>query len=337
MTRVLIVKTSSMGDVVHALPAVSDMLQALPGVQIDWLVEAPFAAIPRLHAGVRRVLPLAWRKWRQSLLKPETRAAILALRAELRRERYDQVLDLQGLLKCVLWGVQAHGPLVGYGFGSIREPAAALFYRRRAAVSRHLQAVERNRRLAAAHLGYVMPGSAPDFGIAAPQGLWPAPARCAALIPCASRPEKLWPEDRWMAVGQRLQQQGLVPVVVWGSGEEHQRAQRIAAGCGGVVPPFLTVADTAAVLGQARQIVGLDTGFSHLAAAFGAPTIGIYCDHAPGLAGITGPGPVASLGGPGQVPPLADVIDALERQLRSSSTGSATRCFGVAAAPAPPR
>ena len=331
MTRVLIVKTSSMGDVVHALPAVSDMLRAIPGLQVDWLVEAPFAAIPRLHAGVARVLPLAWRKWRKRLFAADTRAAMAALRAELRREPYDLVLDLQGLLKSVLWGLQARGPLAGYDRASIREPLAALFYSRRAAVSRQLQAVARNRQLAAAHLGYALPTTPPDFGIAPPKGAlpgaltgappgaltdsWAAPAPSAALIPCASRPEKLWPEDRWMAVGQRLQTAGLTPVVVWGNDEERQRAERIAAGCGGAVPPFLSVADMAAVLGAARQIVGLDTGFSHLAAAFGAPTIGIYCDHEPGLAGLSGPGPVASFGGKGQVPALGEVLAQLDRHL----------------------
>ena len=315
MTRVLIVKTSSMGDVVHALPAVSDLHRALPGAQVDWLVEAPFAAIPRLHAGVQRVLPLAWRRWRKHLLRADTRAAMAALRADLRREPYDAVIDLQGLLKSVLWGLQARGPLLGYDAASIREPAASWFYRRKAAVPRALQAVERNRRLVAAHLGYAMPDTAPDFGIAPPAGSWAATGPSAALIPCASRPEKLWPEADWIALGQRLQQAGLTPVVVWGSDEEQQRAQRIAQGCGGLVPPFLSVADTAAVLGAAWQIIGLDTGFSHLAAAFGAPTIGIYCDHEPGLAGITGPGPVASLGGKGQVPTRAAVMAQLERHL----------------------
>ncbi len=304
-----------MGDVVHALPVLSDMGRALPGVQVDWLVEAPFAAIPRLHAGVRRVLPLAWRKWRRRLFRAETWSAMAALRADLRREPYDLVLDLQGLLKSVLWGMQACGPLVGYGWTSIREPGAALFYRRRATVSRSLQAVERNRRLAAAHFGYPLPSSAPDFGIVAPTGGWAAPGRTAALIPCASRLEKLWPEARWIAVGARLRSAGLVPVVVWGDAKERERAERIAAGCDGVVPPFLSVADMAAVLGRADQIVGLDTGFSHLAAAFGAPTIGIYCDHEPGLAGITGPGLVASIGGMGQVPSLAAVMQQLERHL----------------------
>ena len=313
--RLLIVKTSSMGDVVHALPAVSDIRRALPGAAIDWLVEAPFAAIAQLHPGVQRVLPLAWRKWRKRLWQRDTRAAIGALRRELKREPYDLVLDLQGLLKSVLWGAQARGPLAGYDRASAREPLAALFYRQRAAVPRDLQAVERCRRLAAAHLGYAMPATAPEFGIRAPAGTWQAGAPSAALIPCASRPEKLWPEAHWIALGQRLRAAGLAPVLVWGNDEERARAERIAAACDGLVPPFLSVADMAAVLGQARQIVGLDTGFSHLAAAFGQPTIGIYCDHEPGLAGITGPGPVASLGGKGQVPSLQAVLAQLERHL----------------------
>jgi heptosyltransferase-1 len=304
-----------MGDVVHALPAVSDMRAALPGIEIDWLVEAPFAAIPRLHPGVRRVLPLAWRKWRSRLWASDTRAAISALRAELKREPYDLVLDLQGLLKSALWGLQADGPLAGYDRNSIREPLAARLYARRAAVARDLQAVERNRRLAAAHLGYAMPGTPPQFGIRAPAGTWHVNAPSGALIPCASRAEKLWPEAHWIALGRRLVAAGLIPVVVWGSDEERLRAERIAAGCAGALPPFLSVADMAAVLGSARVVVGLDTGFSHLAAAFGQPTIGIYCDHEPGLAGISGPGPVVSLGGKGRVPALDDVMRALEAQL----------------------
>ena len=316
MTRILVVKTSSMGDVVHALPAVSDMLRMQPGIEIDWLVEAPFTAIARLHPGVRRVLPLSWRKWRKSLWRASTRQAIASLRSELRRDTYDLVLDLQGLLKSVLWGLQARGPLAGYDRHSIREPLAACFYARRAAVPRDMQAVARCRRLAAAHLGYAVPDdSAPDFGVAAPTGSWAAPARSAALIPCASRPEKLWPEANWIALGQRLQAAGLTPVLVWGNDEERQRAERIATACGGVVPPFLSVHDMAAVLAQARQIIGLDTGFSHLAAAFGQPTIGIYCDHEPGLAGITGSGAVASLGGKSQMPTLAEVMQQLERHL----------------------
>ncbi|MDP4301994.1 lipopolysaccharide heptosyltransferase I [Leptothrix discophora] len=316
--RILVVKTTSMGDVVHALPAVSDIARAHPGAVIDWLVEAPFAAIPAAHPAVCKVMPVAWRKWRKSLGKPETRAAIAALRRELQAERYDLVIDFQGLLKSVLWAVQAHGPRAGYDWHSIREPLASLFYAHKASVSRDAHAVVRNRALAADHLGYARPTDTPDFGLKPPVSSWQAPKPYAVLIPCASRPEKLWPEDRWAHLARRIRGLGWTPVILWGSPAEQALAQRLAEGsdAGAVVPPFLSVADAGAVLAGARVVVGLDTGFTHLAAAHARPTVGIYCDHEPGLAGVTGSGHVRSFGGKGQVPPLAEVEAALDEAVR---------------------
>jgi heptosyltransferase I len=313
--RILVVKTTSMGDVVHTLPAITDIAKAHPGAVIDWLVEAPFAAIPALHPAVRRVLPIAWRKWRKSLRNPATRAAIGQLRADLQAEHYDLVIDFQGLLKSVLWAVQAHGPRAGYDWHSIREPLASLFYQRRAAVARELHAVDRNRQLAAAHLGHALAPSPPDFGLRAPTPQWQPPSPYAVLIPCASRPEKLWPESDWQAVLAQVLALHWTPVILWGSAQEQALAQRIAHGSTAVVPPFLSVGDTAAVLAGAQLVVGLDTGFSHLAAAFGRPTVGIYCDHEPGLAGVTGAGFVRSLGGKNQVPSRADVLEAFKQAL----------------------
>jgi heptosyltransferase-1 len=318
--KLLIVKTSSMGDVVHTLPAVSDLLAHCPGAQIDWLVEAPFAAIAQLHPGVRRVWPMAWRKWRRQLWRRETWQAMGSLRAQLRAEQYDLALDLQGLLKSALWGRQAGAPLVGYGRGSAREPLAALFYSATMPVPRALHAVERSRQLASMHLAYPMPEGPPRFDLRVPPlaaATWPAPQRYAVLIPNASRKEKLWPEARWVAVARKLRQAGLPAVVLWGTEAEQTMAERIAADCAGIVPPFLKVGEMAAVLSRATLVVGLDTGFTHLGAALGRPTIGIYCDHEPGLAGITGPDParVASLGGKGQVPRLQDVMALLDTQV----------------------
>jgi heptosyltransferase I len=318
--RLLIVKTSSMGDVVHAMAVVNDIRQHRPGAEIDWLVEAPFAAIPQMHPGVRRVLPMGWRKWRKQLLDRSTWAAMAALREKMQSARYDMVLDLQGLLKSALWARQAGSPVVGYDSSSIREPLAAWLYQRTARVSTQLHAVQRCRLLVAAHLGYAAPTSAADFGLRAPAGSWSprgqfSEGRYAVLIPSASRPEKLWPERHWVAVGQRMRQQGWTPVVLWGRADEQTLAERIAASCEGDVPPFLSVADMAAVLAGAQQVVGLDTGFTHLAAALGRPTVGIYCDHEPGLAGITGAGLVASVGGKGRVPSKAEVMTALEGQV----------------------
>ncbi len=315
--RVLIVKTSSMGDVVHALPAVSDMQRALPGLQVDWVVEKSFAAIAQAHSGVSRVIPLQWRKWRKSLRDPATRAAVADWRQQMHAQRYDLVLDLQGLVKSALFACFAHGPRAGYDWQSAREPLASLFYQRKARVSREAHAVDRNRRLAALSLGYDLPATPPDFGLRrtsiAPG--WAVPERCAVLIPCASRPEKLWPVDRWIAVGRQLVARGLPVVVLWGSPPEEQLAREIAEGCGAVVPPFLTVAQVIDTLAGAAVVVGLDTGMTHIGAAHGCPTLGIYCDFEPGLAGVTGPGPVRSLGGRGQSPTLAEVSQALESLL----------------------
>ena len=306
--RVLIVKTSSMGDVVHALPVVSDILKQFPQAQVDWLVEASFRALPAMHPAVRTVLPIAWRKWRKRLFASDTRAAIAAARAALRAQPYDLILDLQGLMKSALWTTQARGPRAGYDWSSAREPLATLLYDRRAGIDRSLHAVLRSRQLAAAHLGYQVAGPA-RFALAAPASGWaPAAGLYAVLISGASRPEKLWPETSWHAVARDLQARGLSLVWLWGSAEEGARAVRLAATAGGEVPPFLSVHDAAAMLARAAVCVGLDTGFSHIAAAFGVATVGIYCDHEPGLVGITGDGFVASVGGRGQRPDAAQVL-----------------------------
>ncbi|MDP1902172.1 MAG: lipopolysaccharide heptosyltransferase I [Rubrivivax sp.] len=314
--RLLIVKTSSMGDVVHAMPVVNDIRRCYNDAHIDWLVEAPFAAIPQMHPGVGRVFPMAWRKWRGQLLKRATWAAMRQLRTELREMHYDAVLDLQGLVKSALWARQAGVPVLGYDRRSLREPLAAWAYERTAAVSRELHAVQRCRLLAGAVLGYGAPQDEPDFGLRAPAASWKPRSAYAVLIPNASRKEKLWPERHWVAVGRRMRELGWMPVVLWGSEGEQTLAERIAAGCEGDVPPFLKVGEMAAVLAGAQHVVGLDTGFTHLAAALGRPTLGIYCDHEPGLAGITGPGKVASIGGKGQVPSRTDVLALLEQQLK---------------------
>jgi heptosyltransferase I len=311
--RVLVVKTSSMGDVVHTLAAVTDMAREFPGLTVDWLVEAPFASIAALHPSVAQVIPLSWRKWRKSLWRTSTWAAMKACRAQLRAQPYDAIIDFQGLLKSVLWGRQADGPLLGYDSRSIREPLASSFYRRAVGVSKQLHAVERSRRLAALHLGYEMPLGPPDFGLQKPPNGWMPESRpYAVLIPCASRVEKHWPLIHWRALLARCENKGLRVVVLWGSKEEHHLAEQIAQDSQATVPPFLTVRDAAAVLAGAHVVVGLDTGFTHLAAAFARPTVGIYCDHEPGLAGVTGSGFVRSLGGRGQVPSFNDVQQAFE-------------------------
>ena len=296
-----------MGDVVHTMPAISDIAANVPSAQIDWLIEAPFAALPAMHPAIRTVIPIAWRKWRKRLFAADTRAAMAAARAQLKAEQYDLIIDFQGLLKSALWATQARGPRAGYDWASAREPLASLFYAKRAAVAVNQHAVERSRQLAAALLNYRVTG-AQRFGLSAPSAGWmPQAARYAVLITGASRAEKLWLEASWQVIAATLTAQGYALVWLWGSAEEGERSKRLAASSGGEVPPFLTVKDASAVLAGAALCVGLDTGFTHIAAAFGVATVGIYCDHEPGLVGITGEGYVASVGGRGLVPSVAAV------------------------------
>ena len=305
-----------MGDVVHTMPAISDIARRFPDATIDWLVEAAFASLPAMHPAVRNVIPISWRRWRKKVFSRESRAAISAARVALRAERYDLVLDLQGLLKSALWATQARGLRAGYDSASARESLAAMFYSKRARIDKNLHAIERSRRLAATHLGYQVEGP-PQFGLAAPAGTWaPSNPRYAVLITGASRPEKLWPEASWKTVATTLQAQGFTIVWLWGSAIEGARSQRLADSVGGEVPLFLTVKDATAVLARASLCVGLDTGFTHIAAAFGVDTVGIYCDHEPGLVGIVGTGKVMSIGGRGQVPPVERVLELTQRLCR---------------------
>ena len=312
-----------MGDVVHTLPAISDIAAHVPNARIDWLVEAPFAALPAMHPAIRTVIPIAWRKWRKSLFAADTRAALAAARAQLQAEQYDIVIDFQGLLKSALWATQARGPRAGFDWASAREPLASRFYSKRAAVAVNQHAVARSRQLAAAHLNYVITG-APHFNLRAETAAWrPHDARYAVLITGASRAEKLWPENSWQAISAMLTAKGFALVWLWGSAEEGERAKRLAGLSGGAVPPFLSVKDAAAVLAGAALCVGLDTGFTHIAAAFGVSTVGIYCDHEPGLVGITGEGHVASVGGRGTVP-SAEAVSALVAAAIEATRGDQT-------------
>jgi heptosyltransferase I len=320
--RILVVKTTSMGDIVHTLPAVSDISAAIPGVQIDWLVEQPFAAIAALHPAVARVIPIQFRKWRKRFWAADVRAMMRVRMDELHEHPYDWIIDFQGLLKSALFARAAKGrsaaTVAGFDRASAREPLASWFYERRAAVPRQMQAVERSRLLAALHLNISVNGP-PRFGIDAHLDrcahTWCPAGPYAVLMPAASRIEKLWPFDDWVAVAGALKDSGLAVVVMWGSKEEHARAQRLADACGAAVPPFLTVADAAGLLAGAHVVIGLDTGFTHLAAALGRPTIGIYCDHDPGLAGLTGAAFTASLGGKGAPPSRAVVLDAMQQAM----------------------
>ena len=315
--RLLVVKTSSMGDVVHALPLVSDIAAALPGTVIDWVVEEGFADIARLHPSVARVIPVALRRWRRELLKSDMWAELGVARRSLRDARYDAALDCQGLLKSAWVARWARCPVFGFDRASAREPLAARLYARSFAVDRQQHAIARNRALGGAALGYAVQG-APHFGLrpaALANELRPLAERpYAAILSNASRPTKLLPDAHWHAIAADFAQRGLRTLLFWGGAVEQQATLRRARPMqDAIVAPRLSLAAVAPLLAGARLVAGLDTGLTHLAAALGVPTVGIYCDYDPRLVGVTGDAPCESVGDASGPPPVADVLAALDR------------------------
>ncbi len=297
MPRILLVKTSSLGDVVHNLPVVADILTHFPDAGIDWVVEENFADIPALHVGVQRVLPVAMRRWRRQFFRPSAWCEIAAFRRALREQQYDAVIDTQGLLKSALLTSMARGPSHGQDRATAREPLAARCYAYTYNVTRGRHAVVRNRELAALALGYGSPTTPPDYGIQAPVSPTLTPTRQGGgdlfsrpYVVClhgTSRASKEWPESHWRELSERLANSGYAAIFPWGNETEKARAERLGAGDGSsIVLPRLGLRDLAAILGRAQAVLGVDSGLTHLACALDRPTVAIYTDTSPVLTGV---------------------------------------------------
>jgi heptosyltransferase-1 len=310
VSRILFVKTSSLGDVIHHCPAVSDAARAIPGAEIDWMVEEAFAAIPALHAHVRRVIPVAVRRWRGALWHPSVWSEIGSLRRALAAESYDVVVDTQGLVKSAVLSSLASGAKHGMDRASLREPFAARFYDVRHAVPREQHAVERNRQLAAAALGYSANGAC-DYALRT-EGAPPIEVRSpyAILLTMTSRTEKLWADASWSRLGRDLAARGIRCVLPWGNESERARCESIAREIrDAVVPRHLSLEELASLMRAARCAAGVDTGLTHLCAALGVPTIGIFCASDPALTGLYGSARARNLGAAG-APPQPDAVSA---------------------------
>lgn len=317
MPRILLVKTSSLGDVVHNFPVVSDLVSACSGAHIDWVVEEPFAALPQLHPGVRRAIPVAVRRWRAQLHRGATWREMKAFAAELTAERYDAIVDTQGLFKSATIARIARGRRFGLGWRASREPLFP-FYHRTFDVPRALHAVERNRRLASQALGYT-PAVAVDYGIAANarEFPWLASGTYAVLLHSTSARAKLWPEARWISLAGELTQRGIRSVLPWGNTEEHARSQRLANAIGeAVIPPRLAVPDAVSLLMGARCVIGLDTGLTHLAGALGVPAVGIYVTTDPAATGLHGCARAANVGDGSACPDVQAVTREVSRLIQ---------------------
>lgn len=316
MQRLLLIKTSSLGDVIHAFPALTDLAHHCPGLTVDWLVEESFADLPRLHPAVARVIPVALRRWRHSLWSPTTRGELRRLRQILDTYAHDASLDLQGLVKSAVIGLYGPRQRLGYDWHSIREPLASLFYTQRFSLSRQLHAVQRNRQLCAAALGYTL-DTPVDYGLtdnlARPAGF---ASPYLLFLHGTSRTNKEWPVAHWIALGQQLSAAGLTILLPGGNAAERQRAQHLAQHIpqARALPP-LDLATLAALLAHAEGVVGVDTGLTHLATALKRPVVALFTATNPDATGVFGSAQAVNLGGPGECPEVNTVVNTLE-QLR---------------------
>ena len=287
--RVLIVKTSSMGDVLHTLPALTDAQQAIPGIKFDWVVEEGFAQIPSWHAAVERVIPVAIRRWRKAWFSAPIKAERKAFREALQAENYDAVIDAQGLVKSAALVTRlAHGVKHGLDWQTAREPLASLFYNRKHHIAKQQHAVERTRELFAKSLGYSKPQTQGDYAIAQHflTNLPTDAGEYAVFLHATTRDDKHWPEEHWRELIGLLAGSGIRIKLPWGAAHEEERARRIAEGFDNVdVLPRMSLEEIARILAGAEFVVSVDTGLSHLTAALNRPNVTLYGPTDPGLIG----------------------------------------------------
>ncbi len=283
-----------MGDVIHTLPALTDAQKAIPNIQFDWVVEQPFAEIPKWHSAVNQVIPIAIRRWRKNLLSAQTWQAWKSYKQQLQATQYDAIIDAQGLLKsAVLVTRLANGTKYGYDKQSAREGLSSCFYDRTFDIPYQQHAVERIRKLFAMALGYDLPTTIGDYGIA--DKFAKNHTNLTACNPyiiaihATTREDKHWQEAHWVELLQQLSEQGIAIHLPWGNEKEKARAERLAQVSPLVkVLPKLTLAELALEIAGAKAVVSVDTGLSHLTAALDKPNVILYGATDPKLIGAYG-------------------------------------------------
>jgi heptosyltransferase-1 len=312
MKKILLVRLSSLGDVLHTFPAATDIRRAAPDAILDWAVEEAYVPLVRMHPGVTRALPSALRRWRREWYRARAWRELAAFRATLAERDYDAILDTQGLLKSAVVAKLARGPVYGFAPGTAHERLATRLYDVTYSFAPADHKIERYRAVAARALGYAPP-PAVDYGVVAPPSPAFAPrAPYCVLLHSTARAAKLWSEAAWIDVARALEAHGVVCVLPWGDDHERARAERLAATLQrALVPPRMSVAEAAGLVGHAAAVVGLDTGLMHLAAALRVPVVGVFCDSEPLDAKPVGAGPAAYRGGVGAPPTAAAVLEAL--------------------------
>jgi len=327
--NILIVKLSSLGDVLHNLPVVWDVRARHPEARVHWVVEEGYVhLLEPLRSregfqGVDEIIPIALRRWKKRLFQGATWAELHACRRRLSQTPYDLVIETQGLIKSALvarLAGRAPGAVVA-GLAnrtdySGYEPLARTFYNRCVAVPRQCHAVDRSRWVAAAAMGRPVPErqeSPPRFY---PEGWLPViPAGdgrpYVLCFHATARDAKRWADENWVALGQDLAGHGLKLVFPWGNAAERAVSEALAARIPGAeVPPAFSLTEAFGIVAGARMAIGVDTGLTHLSAVLGKPTVELYCDSPRWKTeGYWSP-TIANLGDLGAPPAVAEVLAA---------------------------
>ena len=317
--KILIIKSSSMGDVIHALPVAFDIKQAQPDAEVHWVVEESFADIPDLSPFVDRKILTAFRRWRKHPLARQTRSEFSDLKRLLRHEKYDCVIDIQGLMRSALVARLSGAESWGYSKDTIREPLASRFYTHTLPVAESLRPVRRYRTMVSRVLGYDIAPENPRYGLKVkptpPAGV---SGPYAALAVNTSRAEKLWPQSRWIDVVRELRKEGLQSVLFWGNDDERRRVEEIACGVeDAVIMPRSSLKALAQTIAGACCLAGVDTGLTHLGAALGVPSVGIIVGTSAELFSLVSEKACATVGDKGVVPDAVEVLGALHAVMNS--------------------
>lgn len=290
--RVLLIKLTSMGDLMHALPALTDATRAFPGIEFDWVVDEAFAEVPGWHPAVNRVIKSAHRRWRRNLSDSLFGGQLKDFYRQLNRDNYDVILDAQNNLKSAFIAALRKGQVHGLDKHSAREFPAHWAYGHHHPADKTLHAIERQRQLLAQAIGYTAPATPPDYGVDHSRFSLPPielPERFLFFVHNASWTTKLWPEAHWHQLIAQAEAQGFAVLLPCGNDEEYARAQRLAASHDNASAlPKMSLSEIAGSLSRAEGAVCCDTGLCHLAALVGTPSVSFYGPTSHQLIGATG-------------------------------------------------
>lgn len=318
--RILVIRLSALGDIVHALPALTDLRRAFPQATIDFAVDERFVDIARLHGHVDQVLSFPLKRWKRNIGRLQTWRELCSTLRSFRSTRYDRVIDVHGITKSAVlcWLASSDfraGPDGTYSPDWL-PPKIYNYPCRPESWTPRTQWI---RQIAAQAMQLDIKGPA-DFGL---RLQWrPSRAGSIVLVTNTAGSERMWSHDKWLGLARQLCEMPYPMILPWGTPQERERVDRIINELGHrncVAGPTQSIGAWAADLSQARLVVGVDTGLLHIAAALGTPCVGIFTHSDPTLLISQNPAWRATVGGPGLPPPSSDqALRAVTEVLRLS-------------------